>query len=73
MPVWLKDLEDQFVAVGEGCFYVIGSPIDALGHPLNITVNLGAASDFATFDLVANIFLIHATQLTKKQVGTYKI
>ena len=52
MPQWLEDLEDQFVAVGEAYFYVIGSKKDTLGRPLEITVNLGSASDFASYDSI---------------------
>ena len=58
MPVWLSELEDQEVTLGDALLYRIGLEEQP---GMSLTFNLGSAVDFASFDGDGDFFRVHAT------------
>ena len=49
MPAWLQSVEDQYVALGSALIYQLDLPIDDYGRMMILEVDLGQASEFASF------------------------
>ena len=59
--------------MGDSLVYRLGEPVDSLGDPMIVSVDLGSAHSFITYDESSNLIRLHATELQNKHIGLYKI
>ena len=72
-PEFMVNLQDQRVKVGDSLVYSPGDKLSSYGHEMTVTMDLGEAESFASYDKSFNLFKVHGFLLKASDIGSYPI
>lgn len=72
-PLWLDELEDKFLVLGDNLVYPFGAKINTYGDEVNVDIDIRSIRPFSNFESESNTFSLIGEGMSRTELGIHKV
>lgn len=72
-PMWLDELEDKFLVLGDNLVYPFGAKVNTYGDEVNVDIDITSIRPFSNYESEINTFSLRGDGMSRLELGIHKV